>query len=706
MATATPAIPENAGYTADSLVNASQQATGDLSAQSMLVKIFGSIADNPLAALDGTAGSGDILGTIFMFINMGLLTLGSIYLSYKALAAVTQTAHDGDFMGKSFNSVWVPVRITTGIFTLLPIAGGWSLLQVAMLWFGIMGAGLGNMAWQGVVGAGWLPFQTAALRPVSGTATDRELVPELFRMHVCAQTLTAGGHPASAQHSVGRPGLPEELRFGTAGNAECGRIYLSHTAPDAGNSAQRRAVEAAANTEFAALSQQVGQLAQPFATAAIRTAYDFNSPDVPRPTPPSAADFARISREYHLRTQAAIAGAIARTDALSPAHREMQQRAQSDGFTTAGAFYNTLARSANQVNQLAAGAAPTLAARAVGNPTVTPWRIAEGYLQGSRAVEQDSAVAYSPAGGNQDAAWRLVMSEMGTDSVGQGIVNRITQDDAGQPVLLRLKNLGDYMVNVAAGAITAAGAVEGMIAAAEKASDGVPLIGGGVSAAAALLTGPLARWLDVIATAGQLAMGFFLMCSVFLPLIPFIVFLGQVLNWLITVVEGVAAAPFLAFAHFDTDGEGLGHKTQYGYTFMLSSFMRPVMLVLGFVFACALLEVIGGYLLDVYPLVIADAQGDSMTGFFGVLGLTAIFFLLAAGLVNSCMSVMCLLPDAIFQFVGAHSSATAQIGRDTATAMAGGVLAGGGITRKAMEMPRRGSDERRDRKPTAENSIG
>lgn len=111
-------------------------------------------------------------------------------------------------------------------------------------------------------------------------------------------------------------------------------------------------------------------------------------------------------------------------------------------------------------------------------------------------------------------------------------------------------------------------------------------------------------------------------------MIPFIVFMGCVLNWLITVVEGVAAAPFLAFAHLDTDGEGLGHKTEYGYVFMLKSFMTPVMLVLGFVFACMILEVIGGYVMAIYPTVVANAQMDSMTGFFSILGFIAIFMVI------------------------------------------------------------------------------
>ncbi len=121
--------------------------------------------------------------------------------------------------------------------------------------------------------------------------------------------------------------------------------------------------------------------------------------------------------------------------------------------------------------------------------------------------------------------------------------------------------------------------------------------------------------------------------------------MGQVLAWLLSVVEGVAAAPFLAFAHFDTDGEGMGQRTAHGYTFMLQSFMRPVMLVFSFLVASKTLDVIGNYLMQIYPIVVANAQMNSMTGFFSVLGYTAIFLTLGVGLVNSCMSIMYILPE-------------------------------------------------------------
>jgi hypothetical protein len=74
---------------------------------------------------------------------------------------------------------------------------------------------------------------------------------------------------------------------------------------------------------------------------------------------------------------------------------------------------------------------------------------------------------------------------------------------------------------------------------------------------------------------------------------------------------------------------------------------------------------------------------DSMTGFFSILGFIAIFFAIMAGLVNTCMTVMYILPDAIFSFMGARNSATADIGRNEAGNMKGIVAANTGVLETA-----------------------
>lgn len=257
-------------------------------------------------------------------------------------------------------------------------------------------------------------------------------------------------------------------------------------------------------------------------------------------------------------------------------------------------------------------------------------------------------------------------------SPGQAAVDWFVTDNSGQPILLRMKSIGDNGVVLAAAVMTAVGAAQGFV------NDGVPgkvanFFTGGV------LGGALNPWFQYIIFICKMAMGAFLLLSLWLPLIPFFVYTGQVLNWLISVIEGVAAAPFLAFAHFDTSGnEGLGQRTNYGYTFMLQAFMRPVMLVFAFVVASKVLDAFGTFYMKAFPTAIANVQMTSMTGFFSILGFIIIFFVFAIGIVNSAMSITYILPDAIWAFMGASSSATAQIGRnmsDETRRAAGGMAA-------------------------------
>ena len=224
-----------------------------LSSQSLLEQIFGPIAVDPMSALSagGITGSGggaaagsDVLGTLFSYLNMGLLTLGAIYLSYKALVAITQTAHDGQLMGRAFHTIWVPIRVVTGVFSLTPVFGGWSLLQVIMLWFGVIGAGLGNMGWQAVATT-YQPYNSLVSSTTVGSSFDPKFVPELFKMYACVDAHNAQiaqitdtqfkppqwGVSAPAQDPFGSVG--QIVGFGSNGGvgAECGSVSFGTGVP-------------------------------------------------------------------------------------------------------------------------------------------------------------------------------------------------------------------------------------------------------------------------------------------------------------------------------------------------------------------------------------------------------------------------------------------------------------------------------------------
>lgn len=112
----------------------------------MLHDIFGDIIYSLATGSDPNSvdASSNILATMFSFFNSGVLIVGSLIVSYVAIMGVANTANDGEAMGKSWSSLWTPVRIVAGGAVLLPTASGYSFIQIIILMFSLWGVGFAN----------------------------------------------------------------------------------------------------------------------------------------------------------------------------------------------------------------------------------------------------------------------------------------------------------------------------------------------------------------------------------------------------------------------------------------------------------------------------------------------------------------------------------------------------------------------------------
>ena len=77
---------------------------------------------------------------------MSLLAVGALWLAYNVSAGVAQTAQDGEFLGKRFSTLWLPIRLGAGITSLVPVFHGWALCQLIVLYAAQIGVGIGNLA--------------------------------------------------------------------------------------------------------------------------------------------------------------------------------------------------------------------------------------------------------------------------------------------------------------------------------------------------------------------------------------------------------------------------------------------------------------------------------------------------------------------------------------------------------------------------------
>ncbi len=719
--------------TTGGLVGAANQASGfdpggaaGVSAEMMLKMIFGDVAGDPLSMLTSLDSGGTVLSLIFMYINVGLLTLGSVYLTYKTLAAVTQTAHDGDFIGKAFHTVWVPIRVTTGVLSLVPIAGGWNALQVVMLWIGVMGAGLGNMAWQDVVG-NWM--NTGVVQQVNGGAPVHSgkktnvaatirfgnsslIADKVFEALLCDEAYRQSAVYYSEGSGNGTDGIDSsKIAIFNSTGVECGSVSVAGQGTIKPDSLTREdtpfnkigigdtlAQQVEAATKGITLSM-IGDMRSKAHDAVAEVVKNLaaardpaNNLDVPKPDLAKyIADEKLIGATYQAQISVAVSDILnsaAKQDKMSGI---IMAAAKNYGFVSAGSFYTAYANSSYAIK--GAGDSDGMVDVTVNkdNHTDTVYTSTMNYYEAARTK---TSVAGSKPGDSdsEQGAFRLLKDKMGFGS--DNLINIFIRHDNTAPALVNIKNTADNVVTFAGVGVTAIGAIEGLM------NKSVVGLVAGLTPLGAGAEGAIAPWLEMAKFVMEIALGFFLMCSIYLPLVPYIVFMGQVMEWLVSVMEGVAAAPFLAFAHFDTDGEGLGQRTSHGYSFMLQSFMRPVMLILAFVLASAMIEVSIYFLTATYGFAVADAQVHSITGIFAIFGYCALYMVLAVGLVNTSCSLMYKLPDAIFEFMGVRAVGT-QFGRDTAGNAAQTFLGNAAIVRSGTGgMPKAKSGQSADPKPT------
>ena len=100
-----------------------------------------------------------------------------------------------------------------------------------------------------------------------------------------------------------------------------------------------------------------------------------------------------------------------------------------------------------------------------------------------------------------------------------------------------------------------------------------------------MLYGPMAMSL------GSIMVLIGVMLGVYVPLIPFVLFISGAINWLIASIEAMFAAPLIAFGVTHPEGHQLLGKAEQTVMLLLSVFIRPPAMIIGFLTALILSDV-------------------------------------------------------------------------------------------------------------------
>jgi conjugal transfer/type IV secretion protein DotA/TraY len=120
-------------------------------ATGVLTRLFGSIVPQLHAGFDEGSVSivgGNWLETIFVVFNTFLLLGMLVVLSYTIYAMIFDTAADGKTFGQNADTKYTVLRSVLGVIGFVPVVGGYSLAQVALLWLVVQGSALADTTWR------------------------------------------------------------------------------------------------------------------------------------------------------------------------------------------------------------------------------------------------------------------------------------------------------------------------------------------------------------------------------------------------------------------------------------------------------------------------------------------------------------------------------------------------------------------------------
>ena len=119
----------------------------DLAHKSM-VRLFGGFIFEPFGGAPGDAPT--ILAKVLGYTNIVAMILGVIIMGYVILAGALNTAASGEMLGRSWSSVWLPLRTSLAFGMIMPATTGegtFSVAQSLVMWMIIVGSNSATWLW-------------------------------------------------------------------------------------------------------------------------------------------------------------------------------------------------------------------------------------------------------------------------------------------------------------------------------------------------------------------------------------------------------------------------------------------------------------------------------------------------------------------------------------------------------------------------------
>ncbi|MBK4987438.1 DotA/TraY family protein [Pseudomonas sp. S36] len=622
----------------------------------MLEKIFGPVVMSLVKGIDpsNAEASANILATMFSFFNSGILIIGSLIVSYVAVMGVTNTANDGEAMGKSWSSLWTPVRIVAGGAVLLPTTSGFSFIQLIVLMFSLWGVGFANGTYKagmamgvlspdGIVAGVNAPGAFYGLRDFA-----RQYVNAAYCMRAATEIYKGSSGPSFLFQAKPGQGAPADKVAVIDGRTEStydfkDRNDVSNLAGGSPVCGTMKLFRFEARTVEGAIPQALEQLRVSVQikklTSAValmqdldawvnRWPYTINDPGWDAV---NSNELNNIVQKWEKQIATDLAAEVTNGQGgVDSGLKGFIDTLTVDGWAAAGGWFQrvgmvrgqimgVLAEPVGTVGPPSLGGLPADARAALLSNSVTT--IAEAINTkaetetGSgqvRKARPDDIASLIPKDPKSDINLSSLRSDMDAkmSSFVNGVMLNVVEiatgagsngqtplcGTAGQMggSLNRMKCVGDYLTVARAGILVADVAIK-------TAGTAIRVLAGTLSSVKGLGNGldldkvvtPLWDWVLEVPVKQLALMASYIeplafYFAVFLPSLPYTLFMIVFVGWVLAVLQSIIAAPLWAVMHMTPDRTFVGSQTQ-GYLLLLSLFARPALAVLG-LFAAVLVS--------------------------------------------------------------------------------------------------------------------
>lgn len=205
----------------------------------------------------------------------------------------------------------------------------------------------------------------------------------------------------------------------------------------------------------------------------------------------------------------------------------------------------------------------------------------------------------------------------------------------------------------------------------------IPIVGGPIIAV--VLIPPLLVITALVGTWLGIYMGIAFMTAYYVPAIPYMTFLFGSIGWIIAVIEAMVAAPLVAVAFTYPEGNETLGKGEAGLMILLNVFLRPSLMIIGYIAAIALSYVVVWLLNSGFaqsqnfynhPVVSGGTIYAASVGLkylnwssvFSFFFSTLLYVMIYWVTVEKSFTLIYLLPDQILRWIG---GAPEHIGQET-----------------------------------------